>query len=185
LVGAQASAYSPTDYIPDFRRTQTFDDVYGAGKNIMVELTLGLKFNFFLGSLTANATGGYFSAKNNTTGATLTATPITGTVILALDRLFKEPYIVPYGYGGVYTVIYKESEGGLSVSGNSGMAPVVGGGLMFQLDWIDYDGNDYAYNEYGLENTYLYVEGRTFIKSSTGADFSTPLQLAGGLRLEF
>ncbi|MCC6276696.1 MAG: hypothetical protein IT289_02130 [Oligoflexia bacterium] len=185
VVGAQASAFKPVNYVPDFRRTQVYDTYYTSGGGIMPEATLGLKFNFFLGSLVAGATYGSLSATNETDRSTITVSPATATVSLYLDNFFNEPYVVPYGFGGMYTVFYKESVGGLSVSGNSPFAPVVGGGLMFQMDWIDNDGNDYAYNEYGLENTYLYVEARMFLDPGSGPDFSTPLQLGGGMKLEF
>jgi hypothetical protein len=60
---------------------------------------------------------------------------------------------------------------------------------MFQLDWIDTDSHASGYEDFGLENTFLFVEGRSFLKATTGstaaADFSTPLQINGGLKLEF
>jgi hypothetical protein len=191
VVGIYGGQYAPTNYDPDFV-TKNFDDYYGSGKTPNVEFALGLKFNFFLGSITAQGTAGYFSAKNTQTAgaeSTLTVYPITAGLLYALDNFFKEPYVVPYVNIGLYSAIYNESVAGLSVKGNSPFAPFYAVGLMFQLDWIDTDSHASGYEDFGLENTFLFVEGRSFLKATTGstaaADFSTPLQINGGLKLEF
>jgi hypothetical protein len=188
--GVQSGLYEPVNYDPDFQPTQTFDSLYGGNKTPVVEIVFGLKLNYVLGSLALQGSAGYFSRTkeiNATTSSVLTAQPITGALVIAFDNLFKEPYVVPYGMGGISTVVYSEKAGGLSVSGNSPMAPFYAGGLMIQLNWIDPESAASGYEDSGLENTFLYVEARTFLQSlnGRGPDFSTPVQLGGGLKVEF
>jgi hypothetical protein len=62
-------------------------------------------------------------------------------------------------------------------------------GAELQLDWLDKTADVSAYNS-GLENTFIFVEGRMYmdqgiIRSAEDPDFSTDLYLAAGLRLEF
>jgi len=185
--GVQSGLYTPANYLPDFKPGQTFSAYYGDEKTPLGEITFGLKLNFFLGSLSTNFTGGYFSAKNSRDNSALVLYPLTGGLLLALDNIFDEPYVVPYGLFGAYTVFYNEKVGGLSVSGNSAMGMFYAAGLMFQLDWIDQDSDYHGYDDYGLENTFLFVEARSFLTSSNSRDpdLSTPIQIGGGLKVEF
>lgn len=189
FIGFQSGGYSPTNYNPDFA-SETFADYYGAKSGPLVELVFGFKLNFLLGSIGPHITAGYYSANKaqdgNDSFATLTAIPVTFGGILALDALFGEPYLVPYAVAGGYTVFYSEKQEGLSVDGNSPFAPFVALGAMLQLDWIDKEAHKSAYEDFGLENTFLFVEGRTFLSAADAVpDFSTPLQINGGLRIEF
>jgi len=111
--------------------------------------------------------------------------PITGGLIYELDNIFKEPYVV-YAIGGVYKNYYTETVGPLSVTGSTPFAAFYAVGLMFQLDWIDTETHANGYDDFGLENTFLFIEGRSFLQAtSLNPDFSTPLQLNAGLRVEF
>lgn len=185
-LGFQYGTFNPINYEPSFS-TSTYDAVY-TQKTGSVELVFGLKYNFFLGSLGAQITSGYFSANNGSTTAAsrLTIIPVMAGVRYALDNIFDEPYVVPYASGGMYTGLYTESQQGLSVTGNSAFAPYYSVGAMFQLDWLDKDSHESGYEDFGLENTYLYVEARSFMAATNNLpDLSTPLQIFGGLQTEF
>ncbi len=185
FVGVQAGTYAPTNYQPDFS-TQSFKDYYGQGTSPLVELVFGAKLNVPVGSIGVQVQGGYYSARKESTNAELLLQPVMVGGILALDAILPEPVIVPYGIAGAYTVIYSEKAGGLKVSGNSPVAPFIAGGVMFQLNWIDKDSADDAYQDYGLENTFLYAEARQFLAGSgTVPNMATDVHYAGGLRVEF
>src|SRR5690606_11765861 len=102
-----ASQYTPTYYKPDFVVNETYESYYGNTEAPLVEATLGLKWNNFLGSLTAELGGGYYfnNSKNADDNANLVLIPVRAGLTLALDTVFKEPYLVPYGTVGAYTVI--------------------------------------------------------------------------------
>ena len=183
--GFMAGTYSPDNYQPNFNN-QTFNGYYTDKKGPNIEMVLGMKLNFFFGSIGPQITGGYYSAQHALDGAKLTITPVTAGLIYAMDNLFNEPYVVPYVVVGEYTAIYNESVGGLSVKGNTAFAPFYAVGLMFQLDWMDAEAHASAYEDYGIENAFLYVEGRSFLPSGDNApNLSTPLQVSGGLKVEF
>lgn len=182
--GVQAGSYFPETYQPDFS-TSTFEEYYGKD-GILIEVVMGIKWNFALGSLAAQVSGGFYKVTNDSAEATLDVYPITYGAMYALDNLFSEPYIVPYGFAGGYTTIYEEQAGAFSVRGSTGIAPVFAGGLMFQLDWLDKDSADSGYLDYGLENTFLYLEVRKFLESTNPfPDFSTGFHFNGGMKVEF
>lgn len=186
FLGFQWGAFIPVNYEPSFSAGTLFDDVY-QNKMGAFELTFGLKLNFFLGSIAAQITSGYFSATTNTqNGPTLTIIPVMAGIRYALDNLFGEPYVVPYVAGGMYTGLYTETQQGLTVTGNSAFAPYYALGALFQLDWLDRDTHESGYEDFGLENTFLYAEMRSFMTATNNLpDLSTPLQLFAGLQLEF
>jgi hypothetical protein len=196
FLGVLGGTYAPVNYQPDFV-TRTFNDYYAGNKNPNVELFFGLKLNMFLGSLSLQAGGGVFQARNTdnpSATSMLTVYPVHTGLLWAIDNIFPEPYIVPYVMGGVYTAIYEETVAGLSVRGNTALAPFYSGGLMFQLDWLDTETHLSGYEEFGLENTFLFIEARSFMSSSGGTtsstvhsspNFSTPIQYNAGLRVEF
>ncbi len=185
FLGFEGGTYSPVNYAPQINFGQTYSGYYGGGASPNMELVFGLKYNFFLGSLGAQVSGGSFSATAGS-GAVLKVNPITAGIIYSMDSIFKEPYVVPYVVAGYYTDFYKEVDQGLSVDGQTSYAPFYSVGLMFQLDWIDPETHYSGYKDFGLENTFLFLEMRSFLASNDiTADFSTPLQFSGGFRFEF
>jgi hypothetical protein len=195
LIGVQWGAYAPTNYQPSFT-TQSYNNYYGGQQSGSIELSIIIKWNTPLGSIGPAITGGIFTATHTDSSVnpnittTFSVIPVTAGIMYALDTLFKEPYVVPYVVGGMYTGIYNESVGGLSVKGNSAFAPFYSVGAMFQLDWIDPEAHESGYLDYGMENTFLYVEGRSFMQATSvnpniNSDFSTPIQIFAGLRTEF
>jgi len=185
--GVEGGTYSPTNYVPQNVSGQTFGSLYGTGSP-NIEIVFGAKYNFILGSLGLQVSAGYFSATATlgSSGSTLSVIPVTAGVIYSMDSLFKEPYVVPYAVLGAYTDFFKETTQGLTYSGQTSYAPFYSVGAMFQLDWIDPETHDSGYKDFGLENTFIFLEMRSFLASNDAkSDFSTPLQLSGGLRFEF
>lgn len=183
--GVQAGTYAPTRYQPDYS-AQNYDQYYGSPGMPLTELVFGFKKHAGPISLGLQFSGGIFNEANDSTGAALSLYPVTGALLLAFDAIGSEPYVVPYGMFGGYTVFYKESVGGLSVQGNTPVATFFAGGLMFQLNAMDLETAREAYEEYGLENTFVYVEARQFMASAQATpDMSTNLHFQGGFKLEF
>lgn len=88
----------------------------------------------------------------------------------------------------MYTVIFREElTGGSSNNGNTEAAFYFHAGAQFQIDWIDRDGSRLAFQESGVESTFIYGEMQSYLASGNTADgdFSNDVSYAGGLRVEF
>lgn len=182
---AGVGQFNPTNYKPDFVVGQSFDSYYGAAESPMVDINFGIQKNFSFGSVTGEFGGSFYSnqGKNNTT---LKVTPVRAGLKLSLDTLFSEPYIVPYASGGVYTAIYDESVAAQSVKGNTEISFYYTVGSLFQLDWLDQDSDIDAYEDNGIENTFIYLEAQSYMASSKRVpNFESTLQIAAGLKLEW
>jgi hypothetical protein len=183
------SAYDPQDYRPDFVANQTYGGYYDSPDSPLLEATVGLKFNFLFMSLSADLGAGYFSNQGKD-GAKLDLTPVRAGGTLALDGVFSEPYFAPYFSLGAYTVFYRESIAAQSVSGRTTPALYYSLGARIQLDALDEGADLDSYVDFGIENTFLYVEARNFAATSdVVVDLSTPAsapaQIGLGLALEF
>jgi len=186
-VGVQSGTYIPKNYTPDFVSSQLFEDYFDSKQFSLIEGVFTFKWNSPLGSIGATATAGSFKATSKNTRGTLSTNPITAGLSFFLDTLFKEPYVVPYATGGAYTVFYKETLADQSVEGRTPYRPFYAAGLAFQLDWIDEGAHMDSYKDFGLENTYLFVEARQFMRTSDtdNPDFSTAMHFNAGLKFEF
>jgi len=182
------SLYSPQDYVPNFVVNKTMSSYYTGAPNNLLELTVGPKRNFSFGSISLDFSGGTYSI-TSADGSTLSVTPVRIGTTLALDTLFSQPYVVPYGSVGAYTAIYREQVASQAVAGRTSIAPYFAFGLKFQLDWMD-PKDETDDSETGLQSTYLFVEARDFTKTKDknvdlGSPTSSPFQIGGGLYLEF
>ena len=115
--------------------------------------------------------------------------PRVGATFL-FDTLFKEPYVVPYASLGFFQAQYNQSDSGTEGQPATGTSPISSYfsiGLLLQLNWIDSEQAALAFDELGLENSYIFGEYRTY----TGPDgidtrgLASDETLAFGLRLEF
>ncbi len=182
------SDYLPDSYTPNFI-TAEFDDIYQTPSTPLLELTYVFKRNFKVGSLGLEAGVGIYEneSASELVDSSLTLIPVRVGVQLVLDTLFFEPYVAPYGSAGVYSVLYKEESVSASFNGTTQVAPYFSFGLLFQLDWLDRASARESYLESGIENTFIYMEGRQFIASSAEKDpnFETDVHWNAGLKLEF
>ncbi len=191
------SNYEPTHYDPNFT-SATYGQTYSQPTVPLLELQVTVKRNLSFGSVGGEiAIGQYQNGHSdpNVTHSTLSLTPWRIGAVYAFDNYSGEPYVVPYVSGGLYSMIYKEvlndsANGGAtgnSLNGSSQVAPYFNFGGMFTLDWIDRRAARGAYKDSGIESSYLFLEGRTYVKSSNARDhdFSNPLSLGGGVRVEF
>jgi hypothetical protein len=188
-VGVDYSTYTPASYQPDFV-TLPFDQVYHSASMPMVDLTFVVKRNLDWGSLGGEVSVGVYQSDSfdpNVVDSTLHLYPVHLGGIFFLDMIAPEPYVVPYISGGAYTMIFKEQTTGTSKNGNTQVAPYVNGGVQLQLDWIDRKAARVAYEDSGIESSYLTLEVRKLMKSSAekDPDFSDSVTFAAGVRVEF
>lgn len=193
-----ASQYEPINYVSNIittngTTTDDFESFYQYGD--VPSPTIGFEFkrNFSFGAISLGAMGSYYSSTQGDAEITLMTPALK--VSLYLDTLFDEPYIVPYGTVGYAYTMYNESDSltGLELSGASDNL-FVGVGLLFQLDWLDSSAARDAYSNSGIENTFIFVEVRTYLDQGiigikedpdVYADFSSLTYIAGGVKLEF
>lgn len=105
----------------------------------------------------------------------------------AIDSLFAEPWFVPYGSAGLYTVYFDETLSGITFSGSTRVAPYLSAGALIQLDWIDRRAARISYQDSGTQSTFLYAEGRNMMASSVeqDPDYSSDFHWNAGIRVEF
>lgn len=187
-VSVSYSSFEPSSYSPDPVQAN-YSDVYSGAEMPLIELQMTAKYNMKLGSLGLDLGIGTFreSSDSDIVESELTLMPIRLGASLILDALFIEPYVVPYASGGVYTINFKESYNSVTFEGWTQAAPYVSAGLQFQLNWIDPASARDSYIDAGIENTFLYVEGRKFFASTAAKDpnFETDFHINGGMTVEF
>jgi hypothetical protein len=83
--------------------------------------------------------------------------------------------------------LYKEDNNSTSITGNTQVAPYLNAGVAFSLDWIDKHAARVSYEDSGIEATYAFVEARTQFAAGDDQDpdFSSQINFAGGLKVEF
>jgi hypothetical protein len=178
--------YVPANYESNFV-AESYSDTFK--KAPLIELVITVKRNISLGSLGVEVGGGLL--QNEANGIKVTSSlrliPVRVGAVLYMDNLYREPYLVPYGMGGVYTVFYKETLGGIEEGGYTKAAPYYGGGVAFQLNWLDGEAARISYMDSGIENTYLFFEMKKYIRaqSKIDPDFSTGFDWAAGVKTEF
>jgi hypothetical protein len=186
------SLYEPKNYQTDYLdATQgSFAELYGTPQTPFLEFSYTYKWNVSIGSIGGEAAYAFY--QNDTQDellgdAALELQNIRVGFRWTLDTLWDEPRIAPYVVGGGYTVIYSETQANLALDGTTMIAPYYAVGVLLQLGWLDKQAAVDAYTESGIENTYLFVEGRQYMASSqvNDPDFSTGLDVGGGLSIEF
>lgn len=178
------SQYEPLDYRPDFAAGRTFDNYYGSSQLPLIEAAFATKYNMAFGSIALEAGAGNYSNSEGLNGTSLSVTPARAGLILYLDTLFDEPYVVPYGGGGAAMAWYSETVASQKVAGNTGLGAYYVFGLAFQMDWLDPNADRNGQQD-GLENTFAYIEGRGFsMNGGRVAELSNPLALGAGIRIE-
>jgi hypothetical protein len=190
LVSVGYSSYEPLNYEPNFAPPSvSYRNVYSSPNLPMLELRFAYKRNFPLGSFGAELTVGGFRNEHsdpNFVGSNLTLFAAHVGAIYSMDALTKEPYFVPYIAGGGYVMFYDEGYNGQGLHGNTSVAPYMNGGIAINLDWIDRVGARIAYEQSGIEASYLYVEAQRYFQSTAkkDPDFSNDVNFAVGIRVE-
>ncbi|MCB0361558.1 MAG: hypothetical protein KDD35_02485 [Bdellovibrionales bacterium] len=182
------SEFKPIYYVPNFY-TANFEDIYESVEIPLIEMNFAWKRNMSMGSLAIEfGFGGYQNESDvEELPSTLKIYPIHLGAVLALDNIFREPYVVPYFSMGLYTIHYSESVSSSSFNGFTQTSFYGSAGLLLQLDWCDPQSSMQAYLENGIQNTFLFLEGKKLLASSAAKDpdFETDIYLSGGLKVEY
>ncbi len=187
------STYTPKNYQSRYATAQleSFEALYGSTGAGLMEVAMNYKYNFFLGSLGVEGAYGFYSNDTDDISfgeGNIDLQQLRLGMRYTMDNFGYEPIVAPYVGGGVYTMLFKEDfGGGNSFNGNTSPAPYVNAGVLFQLNWIDKSTAVESYTEAGIENTFVFVEARKYMASAEpeDPDFSTDIEFAGGLTLEF
>lgn len=190
-VGINYVMLTPSNYASDYASPTliSFENLYGKD-GAMIELSYEFKLNFALGSL--GVEGGYGMYSNSADDTNFGALDLSMQqarvgVRYTINAFAYEPIIAPYVGAGMYTAFYKEENGTDSFNGQTDPALYYYAGLMMQTNWLDKSSAVEAYTEGGIENTFVFVEGRQYMASSTvqDPDFSTDINISAGINLEF
>lgn len=209
IFSAGTQKYYPDDY-QSMQDGNFIEDFLGDTPIDMMNLELGYKYNFGLGSLalTAGFATGKFSGSYDGATRNLSIEKIEFMAYYFADALFNEPWVVPYVGVGLnrFTVVESMGLTAAQVAAANETNPdvvknlrptgAIRVGLEIQLNSIDKDGSLDANREIGLENTFLDIYfARNTVSSQVAEDFtvseegdpdtSNRFQLGFGLRLEF
>jgi len=151
--------YAPVRYVSP--NITNYKNTFGS-KNGSLEASSTLKLNWFLGSLGLQAGASTFAVSRTigTTSFSLSIIALRVGLILAFDNITQEPYVVPYAIGGVYDAKVTERVDEVENSIDVAVAPYVGAGLMFGLNWMEPSAAFGGYLENGVENSYVFIEAR-------------------------
>ncbi len=183
------SSYEPLNYEPDFVAAD-FSEVYSNPTVPMIDILFSVKRNMTIGSLGVEFGAGYYevSSFDKSYGdSSLNLIPARIGAVFAMDAISANPIFVPYIAGGVYTMVFNESLGGNSHTGNTQAAAYFHGGVAFSLEWLDRYSAIIAYRESGVQATYAFVEAQKYMPAGAAADgdFSNDISYSGGVKLEF
>lgn len=191
----------PKDYISAIS-TKTYEAMMGSDAIKIAGAEFGVKYNFELGSLTGLVGYGMGSTSNEGSGVKdLKLSILKFDLNYAMDNLFDEPYVAPFGQIGAHQMIWTEnsSDGSVYKEENTTLSwnyhfKV---GLSFQLNWIekaiDQNSPSESLRSSGLENTYLdifytsYAEPAS-VATTAGQEGDPNLksdELGAGLKMEF
>ncbi len=188
FVGLSAGKSAPEDFSSDYLN-DTYDSIYGGDSSLGIELHMNFKRNYSALSLGLEINIGNYKKTSDTDliDSSLDVTFIKIGTQLAFDNLFKnQSYVVPYFSGGIYQILYKEEQSGVSNNGTTQVSFYGSGGLMFDIDWLDPLSARDAYFESGIENTFLFAEATYMSEPTSDKDPNfSGLDVKAGLKTEF
>ena len=185
-IQAGYSFFKPENYIPDFSAFD-FVDVYGDENQPIIEIQYVYKRNFNLIAVGVELSYGNYSVTSLDGASELNLNPARIGFVFDLDGFMNEPRVVPYVSFGGYVMMYKEKQGTSLLDANTSVAPYYSAGIKMQLNWMDTEASRTAYEDSGIENTFLFVDVRQFMASSVEQDkiFETEPFMTAGLNIEY
>lgn len=175
----------------------SYDTMFGADSSAnMVELSGGVKYNFFLGSISSEAFYSMGQVSGTVNDNTLLINGETRTLELKkyglkfsyiMDNLFNEPYVAPYVSGKFFGFDYLETRPGEEVSGQTAFSTGYTLGALFSLNWLDPESAFIAAKNSGLQNTYVdvFISQLNTSDSEEDPQLETDFNYGVGLRVEF
>jgi hypothetical protein len=187
--GFAYSSYEPVNYQTAFGAF-AYNTVYASPSTPMLEAQFSFKYNLSFGSVGIDVAAGDMDNMHTDVdfvGSHLNVAMGRVGAVYYMDTLNDNPYYVPYASLGTYIVYYSEKLSGNSVSGNTSPGLYINAGCAFPVDWMDPISARAAYEEGGLQRTYIFAEVRKYFQSfnSSDPDFSNNINWGAGLRMEF
>ncbi|MCB9027189.1 MAG: hypothetical protein H6625_12775 [Bdellovibrionaceae bacterium] len=187
FIGLSVGQSKPEGFASNFLN-DSYSEIYGDDEGLGVEVNMNFKRNFETLSTGLEITLGNYK-KNSDEDLIDSSLEVSFWKMggqLALDNIFREhAYVVPYISGGIYQILYKEEQAGVSNNGWTEVSLYGSGGLMFNIDWLDPLTAKEAYFESGIENTFIFVEATYFMESNNERDPNfSGLDLKAGFKVE-
>ncbi len=172
--------------------SDSYTDLFGETPIKLLQIEIGGKANFVLGSFGASliyGSGSVADSRGQTgPGDQLKLTKVGGSLTYTMDNLFQEPYVAPYVQAQMYQMSWNETRNdSTSKEGTTSYGSALSMGMLFQLNWLDPSSAVAAMDSVGLENTYvdLFVSQYGTSNSEEDPDFQTDLNYGAGIRFEF
>ena len=176
-------------YVSVLDQTSFYQDMFGENEFPVYNLNLSYKYNFVLGSLSANVGVGFGDIKDDGSGVarSLSLTKYMASASYIMDNVLDEPYAAPYGTFGVMQLGLDETDPTSSAHGNIDMLFFMQAGVLIQLNWLDEVVARQSLRDFGLQNTYLDLFMSKYEASSLEGDpdTSTDFMYGAGIRLEY
>lgn len=187
FIGLSVGQPRPENFLSEFL-TDDYENIYGDDGSMLIEVHTNFKRNYESLSLGFEFNiGNYNKSSSELLDSKLNVTYWKMGSQLALDNIFKDQsYVVPYISGGIYQIIYKETQSSFSDNGTTLVSLYGCGGVMFSINWVDPISAKDAYFESGVENTFIFAEATYFMESQeeSDPDFSG-LNINAGIKAEF
>lgn len=168
-----------------------YESLFGSDSIPLLRLNIDYKYNTDIAAIAVGLDFGKGSISDDGGVAgqdrTLDVTKYGIGAKLVLDMLFSEPYVAPYVGINIWQMSLAEKNPTDSFSATTQVGYNYTIGLMFQLDWLDFDSGNTATFSWGLENTFLDIYGTQYTQTSSAEDPNTETDflLGAGIRLEF
>ncbi len=185
--GVSYGLYNPSEYKID-QVPADFSEFYPVPSLGLLSIEATFKRNFDYLTMGIIGSAGYFKTESDVPGfgAELMIVPLKLGFIFELDTLWKEPWVVPYIHGGIYSTYYKEEGNFTTLEGTTLLAFYASGGLMFQIDWLDDSAAREGYQSSGIENTFVFIEANYMTNSLDEKDPGfAALYASAGMKVEF
>lgn len=200
LLSLFSESFDPFNYQSGYGGTDALiGDFLGSTEIRLNGIEIGYKYNISIASVAALFSYSTGNAEN--AGHQLGFTKKSFSANAALDAVFDEPYVVPYGQFSVNLFDITEEKTGAD-SFSESTSPLVGFryGVLFQLDWIenylDKEAKAERLFSSGLESTYIDLYYANYLAASNAQDPSvigsegegnleSSGQMGIGLKMEF
>ncbi len=175
LFSISTESFYPVDYRSLYNDAY-IEDIIAENKIDLIGFELGYKYNF--GVASASILGQYSqgSKSGSVSGASRSLKVVKQGLAanVALDGVFSEPWVVPYGQVGMHTFSIEEAKSTGSESSSAAIAFNYRYGLLFQIDWIenhiDKSAKADQLRSSGLENTFIDIYFASYLASSAAID---------------
>lgn len=177
--------------------TESYTTTYGSSELSKMSLQIGLQKNYSLLSISLSAAYSYFENTTDSNMANTYKLTVSGYdvgLMLNFDGIWSEPYWVPFVGMGIYKLVAEESfVAGLDIASEDdplaemSWAPFLNYGFRVQLNSLDQEASINSYYMFGLQNTYLLAELRTYLDDGDEStqNLSADSVVTLGLHLEY